>query len=153
MPMRDGVSSLNLATTVAAVLFSQRLCNLGGLGSVDRGNEANLAAPLAVALIAGLLASLGLRSPPGPGPAQASGTKTVDIDNFKFRPPKLEVATGTKVVFSNSSGTAHTATGKGVFDSGRIKPGRSFAVRFQQKGTFRYHCEIHPFMQGKIVVG
>jgi plastocyanin len=26
-------------------------------------------------------------------------------------------------------------------------------VRFNQKGTFRYHCKIHPFMRGKIVVG
>jgi plastocyanin len=26
-------------------------------------------------------------------------------------------------------------------------------VRFTQKGTFAYHCTIHPFMHGKIVVG
>src|SRR3954468_24032227 len=87
------------------------------------------------------------------GPAQASAAKTVGIDHFKFRPPTLDVAKGTKAVFSNSSGTAHTATGNGVFDSGHIKPGGSFAVRFEQKGTFRYHCEIRPFMHGKIVVG
>ena len=87
------------------------------------------------------------------GPAQASAAKTVGINHFKFHPQTLEVAKGTRVVFSNSSGTAHTATDKGVFDSGRIKPGDSFAVRFEQKGTFRYHCEIHPFMHGKVVVG
>lgn len=87
------------------------------------------------------------------GPAQANGAKTVDIDHFKFHPQTLEIAKGTRVVFSNSSATAHTATDKGIFDSGRIKPGKSFAVRFEQKGTFRYHCEIHPFMHGKIVVG
>jgi plastocyanin len=85
--------------------------------------------------------------------AQASKAKTVDISHFEFHPPALEVATGTTVVFSNSSGTAHTATDKGAFDSGHIKPGRSFSVRFEQKGTFRYHCKIHPFMHGKIVVG
>jgi plastocyanin len=105
-----------------------------------------------VTLLAALLASQ-VATASQPGPAQASGTKTVDISHFEFHPPKLEVAKGTRVVFSNSSGTAHTATDKGVFDSGRIKPGRSFAVRFEQKGTFKYHCKIHPFMQGKIVVG
>jgi len=26
-------------------------------------------------------------------------------------------------------------------------------VRFEHKGTFSYHCEIHPSMHGKIVVG
>jgi len=88
-----------------------------------------------------------------PGPARASGAKTIDIDHFKFHPQTLGVAKGTKVVFSNSAGVAHTATDRGVFDSGNIKPGASFAVRFEQKGTFRYHCEIHPFMHGKIVVG
>jgi plastocyanin len=88
-----------------------------------------------------------------PGLAQASGAKAVDISHFEFHPPKLEIAKGTRVVFSNSSGTAHTATDKGAFESGRIKPGHSFAVRFEQKGTFSYHCKIHPFMQGKIVVG
>ena len=102
----------------------------------------------AAALLAGQAAPAA-----APGPAQASGAKTVDINHFKFHPPTLDVAKGTKVVFSNSSGTAHTATDRGVFNSGHIKPGDSFAVRFEQKGTFRYHCEIHPFMHGKIVVG
>ncbi len=87
-----------------------------------------------------------------PGPAQASGAKSVDIDHFKYHPPTLEVAKGTKVVFSNSADVAHTVTDRGAFDSGHIKPGESFDVRFEQKGTFRYHCEIHPFMHGKIVV-
>jgi plastocyanin len=88
-----------------------------------------------------------------PGPAEASKTKTVNISGFEFLPPTLNVTKGTRVVFSNSSGNPHTATDKGAFDSGRIKPGRSFAVRFGQKGTFNYHCKIHPFMKGKIVVG
>jgi plastocyanin len=111
-----------------------------------------IVACLAVVLAAALLASQAAPAAQ-PGPAQASGVKTVDINHFKFHPPTLEVAKGTRVVFSNSSGTAHTATDKGVFSSGHIKPGESFAVRFEQKGTFRYHCEIHPFMHGKIVVG
>jgi plastocyanin len=88
-----------------------------------------------------------------PGPAQASAAKKVDISHFEFHPPTLQVNRGTSVVFSNSSGTAHTATDKGAFDTGRIKAGKAAAVRFEQKGTFSYHCKIHPFMHGKIVVG
>ncbi len=57
------------------------------------------------------------------------------------------------MVFSNTSGVVHTATHAGVFDTGRIKPGTSVSVRFTQKGTFPYHCKIHHFMHGKIVVG
>ena len=89
----------------------------------------------------------------GPGPALASGSKAVTIDSFEFTPQTLRIGKGTRVVFSNVSGTAHTATDKGAFDTGRIKGGKSAAVRFQQKGTFAYHCKIHPFMRGKIVVG
>ena len=104
-----------------------------------------------LALAAALLASQAAPAA-GPGPAQASGAKTVDINHFKYHPPTLEITRGTKVVFSNSAGIAHTATDRGVFDSGHIKPGRSFVVRFEQKGTFAYHCKIHPFMHGKIIV-
>jgi plastocyanin len=88
-----------------------------------------------------------------PGSATASSARTVDIDHFKFHPHTLEVTKGTRVVFSNSAGVAHTATDPGAFDSGRIAPGKSFAVRFEHRGTFSYHCEIHPFMHGKIIVG
>lgn len=103
---------------------------------------------LAAALIATQVAPAA-----APATATASGAKTVDINHFKFHPKTLEVAKGTKVVFSNSASVAHTATDPGAFDSGHIAPGDSFAVRFEHKGTFSYHCEIHPFMHGKIIVG
>jgi plastocyanin len=84
--------------------------------------------------------------------AEASASSTVDIRNFAFHPGTLSIAKGSKVIFSNSSGVAHTATRAGAFDTGRIKPGKSVSVRFTQKGTFPYHCKIHRFMHGKIVV-
>jgi plastocyanin len=101
---------------------------------------------LAAALIGGQVA------PAAGPPASASAAKTVRIDNFEFTPHKLTVGKGTRVVFSNSSGTAHTATDKGAFDTGRIKTGHAVSVRFGRSGTFAYHCTIHPFMHGKIVV-
>ncbi len=109
----------------------------------------SFAVPVALALAAlggqGATASV-------PGTAQTSRTATVDIDDFKYRPAAVTVSRGTTVVFSNSARVAHTATDKGVFDSGRIRPGRSFSVRFGRRGTFAYHCKIHSFMRGKVVV-
>lgn len=84
--------------------------------------------------------------------ATASRGATVDINNFAFHPPTLTIAKGSQVTFSNSSRVTHTATRGGAFDTGLIKPGKSVSVRFKQKGTFAYHCEIHPQMHGKIVV-
>lgn len=107
----------------------------------------------AVAAVLGLLpVGIGSSGAAAGETATASRSATVDIANFAFHPPTLRVAKGTTVNFSNSSKVTHTATRDGAFDTGRIKPGRSVAVRFKQKGTFAYHCEIHPLMHGKIVV-
>jgi plastocyanin len=83
--------------------------------------------------------------------ASASATKTVQIKGFAFKPATAKVERGSRVVFSNSSGSTHTATGAG-FDTKRIAPGKSAAVRFKEPGTFAYHCKIHSFMKGKVVV-
>ncbi|MGN6816557.1 MAG: cupredoxin domain-containing protein [Solirubrobacterales bacterium] len=84
--------------------------------------------------------------------ATASAAKSVDINHFAYHPATLRVKRGTRVAFVNSSNVTHTATRAGSFNTGHIKPGKSVTVRFKQKGTFSYHCNIHPFMHGKIVV-
>jgi plastocyanin len=83
--------------------------------------------------------------------AQASGAKSVEINHFAFHPPTLKVKRGGRVAFTNSQNVTHTAS-SGSFDTKQIAPGESVAVRFNKKGTFAYHCKIHPFMKGKIVV-
>jgi plastocyanin len=84
--------------------------------------------------------------------ATASGAKSVDINHFAFHPPTLRIGKGGKVAFTNSSNVTHTATRSGSFDTGRIKPGTTKVVQLNHKGTFVYHCKIHTFMKGKIVV-
>jgi plastocyanin len=89
----------------------------------------------------------------GSGAQASRGTRrTVDISHFKYHPATVTISRGTKVDFSNSSRVAHTATRRGSFDTGRIRPGHAVAVRFTRRGTFGYFCKIHPFMHGKIVV-
>mgnify|MGYP001947950968 CR=1 FL=1 len=84
--------------------------------------------------------------------AKASATKTVRIPGFSFRPARLTIARGDRVVFRNRDSVAHTATRAGAFDTKRIAPGATKAVRFRQRGTFPYLCKLHPFMRGTIVV-
>jgi plastocyanin len=108
-----------------------------------------IAAAAAFATTLALLA--GQVAPAASPPAQASRARTVGINHFAYHPHELELRKGAQVVFHNASNVTHTATGAG-FNSGRIKPGGSFTVRFTHKGTFAYHCEIHPFMHGKIIV-
>ncbi len=76
----------------------------------------------------------------------------MDISGFAFHPHALRVKRGTKVVFANSDSTAHTATRRGSFNTGHIRPGHSITVKLRRAGVYAYHCTIHPFMHGKIVV-
>lgn len=108
-----------------------------------------LLAALAALSLAGFAASSGGAAEPT---AAASAAKTVSIVNFAFKPGTLKVKRGARVAFSNTSNTTHTATKGGSFDTKGIAPGKSKTVQFNRRGTFAYHCKIHPFMKGKIVV-
>jgi plastocyanin len=84
----------------------------------------------------------------------ASGGSAVSISNFKFAPASLTVKSGAKVTVTNEDSTAHTATaddGKS-FDTGPLNQGSSQTISVSKPGSYAYHCSIHPFMKGTIVV-
>lgn len=112
-----------------------------------------LGGALVAAAALALLAAAGQAGDAPAGEAEASATRTVEIKNFAFRPATLKVSRGTQVRWTNASKVPHTATRTNGFDTRRIAPGSSASVRFKRTGTFSYHCKIHPFMEGKIVVG
>ena len=86
--------------------------------------------------------------------SSAGGSGSVSIANFKFSPASLTVTKGTKVTVTNKDSTAHTFTadnGKS-FDTGDIDPNNSANVTAPAPGTYKYHCSIHPFMHGTLIV-
>lgn len=108
-------------------------------------------AAIAVLSLAGLRAAAGQSATDRD--ASASRAASERIVDFAFRPTPLTVSAGSKVVFSNQGATAHTATENGGgFDTGRIRPGKAASVTFKRPGTYAFHCSIHPFMHGRIVV-
>jgi plastocyanin len=113
---------------------------------------------LATALVAttAALSLLGLHAAAGESATaelSASRAASERIADFEFQPTPLRVGAGTRVVFANRSSVAHTATQNGRgFDTGTIKPGKAASVTFRRAGTYLFHCSIHPFMHGKIVV-
>jgi plastocyanin len=77
-----------------------------------------------------------------------------------YDPPEImEIfSNATRIVWFNYDSTGHTVTsdndytdllGK-KFDSGIIAPGKNYEFVFIDTGHFAYHCEIHPWMTGKI---
>ena len=90
----------------------------------------------------------------GPSQSKSGASNAVSIANFKFVPASLTVKLGTKVTVTNNDSTAHTFTADNgdSIDTGNIDPNASMTVVLSEAGTFKYHCSIHPFMHGTLVV-
>jgi plastocyanin len=108
---------------------------------------------------------------PAAGKTAASGPPVIQMtDGLQFRPQRVEVKAGTRVVWRNVGSVAHTVTtlrgkaanpadvsvpqGAKAWDSGFIAGGESYARTFSVPGTYRYFCIPHEGarMVGTIVV-
>ncbi len=77
----------------------------------------------------------------------------VVIHNFAFAPARLEVSRGTRIVWTNEDDDPHTVTtDKPAWASPALDTGQRFTVVARKPGTFTYHCQIHPFMHGAVIV-
>jgi plastocyanin len=77
----------------------------------------------------------------------------VEIQDFQFSEPTLEVTVGTTVTWTNVGDAPHTVTSDDdVFDSGELAKGDTFSFTFDEAGEFAYHCNIHKRMKATIVV-
>lgn len=81
-------------------------------------------------------------------------------DNTCFTPPKIDVSTGTKVVWENDDKVSHTITSGTpaadysgtMFDSSLMRPSTTFSYTFLNPGNFDYYCQVHPWMAGMVIV-
>jgi len=73
---------------------------------------------------------------------------------MRYRACTLRVQDGARITVANADSAAHTVTGDDghSFDSGTVSSGASATIRAPAAGTYSYHCTIHPFMKGKLVV-
>ena len=89
---------------------------------------------------------------PAPAPAATEDT-TISIREFMFSPISLTVTAGTTVHWKNLDAEPHTVHGVDTnFRSNAMDQNESFAYKFDQPGTYRYVCSIHPQMLGTIIV-
>jgi plastocyanin len=109
-----------------------------------------------VACIAAGCSSSPAPASPAATPAASGGGNTIMIRNFAFDPPALTVKTGTAVTWINNDSPPHAlasdAGSPEAFSSDPLATGASYTVTFNQPGTYRYHCSIHPSMTGTIIV-
>ena len=85
--------------------------------------------------------------------ATTTAANAVIIRDFSFQPGVLKVKVGAKVTWTDGDSVAHTVTADDKsFASHHLQPGGSFSFTFTRPGTYAYHCSIHSFMHGSVVV-
>jgi len=84
-----------------------------------------------------------------------TSTDSVTIQNFAFLPGDITVKKGTTVTWTNKDSTAHSVNemdGKQGPDSSNLNPDDKYSFTFNEVGTFKYRCNIHPEMLGTVTV-
>ena len=102
----------------------------------------------------------GSSTPPATTQVQAPGAATVSIQNFAFNPTTISVTKGTTVTWVKGDTTDHTIVSDAqgsvalgaIFTSNSLPKGASFSFKFDNPGTYLYHCSIHPSMKATVIV-
>ena len=106
-----------------------------------------------VAALGGLLGLLVVAGPVAAGP-----TADVQIgetnNRYHFSPVPAYVNLGGTVAWTNGSDAPHTVTSDtgSELASSYIGAGKTYSHTFAAAGTFTYHCAIHPYMVGTVIV-
>lgn len=110
----------------------------------------------AAALVLALQASPTVRAAPEAAHAAygSAANGSVAIVDFAFNPGLITITVGSSVEWTNTTlFTHHTTTSDtGLWNSNDLAPGGVYSTTFAAPGDYDYHCEIHPSMQGRVVV-
>lgn len=87
----------------------------------------------------------------------ARKTVTVNIADFKFKPPTVTVKVGGTISFVNADKAPHTAqtdldSKAAEFDTGRLEKSQKKVLTVRNSGRFDYFCAYHRFMEGNVRV-
>ncbi len=81
------------------------------------------------------------------------GPNEIFIQGMAFDPNTITVTVGTTITWRNKDAVNHTVTSDAaLFDSGLIPKDGTYTHTFTTAGTFPYHCTIHTYMTGTVVV-
>ncbi len=98
-----------------------------------------------------LLAALALLVPVVTPDAAVAEGHTNEIKGLAFNPDQLTIRAGDSVTWVNKDSDRHRILGDG-FESKELANGQSFSGEFPEPAQLSYHCTIHTYMEGRIVV-
>ena len=88
-----------------------------------------------------------------------SADSACKMDKSCFSLTNLSIKEGQVVTWYNADSVSHSIMGSdqnygssGIVSSGIISSGESYSHRFETSAYFSYHCIIHPWMQGMVLV-
>jgi plastocyanin len=84
------------------------------------------------------------------GPAKASVHKN-EIKGLAFNPDQMTIRAGDSVTWVNGDADRHNLQGDG-FESKELANGQTFTVEFPEPAQIAYHCIIHTYMEGRVIV-
>ena len=142
--MRNLPSAHRVAALLGLAAVGLSACGVGG----SNRSQAAAASPMTQMPAAAMPAS-------GAAPASAAVlTDAVTIQTFAFTPAAISVKAGTTVVWTNKDDEAHTVFF--AFDHSispvLVNGHNVYSKTFTTPGSYSYHCTIHPFMVGTVVV-
>jgi len=75
-----------------------------------------------------------------------------------YIPSQIVIEKGKQVIWVNEDSAFHSITSgfydapTDLFDSGHLDPFESYSLTFDETGIYDYHCTLHPWMKGQVIV-
>ena len=79
-------------------------------------------------------------------------------NNRCYIPSLIVIEKGKQVTWVNEDSAFHSVTSgfydtpTELFDSGHLDPFESYTLTFDETGIYDYHCTLHPWMKGQVIV-
>jgi len=152
----SGRSSSTLVGAVVAILIIGAIATLGYYQFEVAGKQTSTTSTSTTPIITCPSAQCVNVTMPSGASSEPSGYTAGQKTTYGFAPDTITVVIGVNntVFFTNDDAAPHTATSDtaGVFDSGTLTSGQNYQVTLTTPGTYTYHCNFHPWMQGTIIV-
>ena len=90
-------------------------------------------------------------------PTKVSRPGCEEIDAC-YIPSRITVGMGEQITWINEDSAFHSVTSgaygspNGLFDSEHMDPYQMYTQKFDESGTYDYHCTLHPWMKGQVIV-
>jgi len=128
---------------------------------VKESERINLMGKRFALLVTALLVCAGFFTALAVQPTSAQSAVSITINNYAFTPNKITVVIGVNNTVTwtmEQSGVPyHTVTPNPgdpdeSWGSGQLTTGMSYSFTFTVAGTYGYHCSLHTYMTGTVVV-